>query len=62
MLTVVFDETCVDTPEKRIANHLYEVNAPENIHENGLNGKDINKTTIGTGVEFGSYDSELWFD
>ena len=45
-----FDETCVDTPEKRIAfNHLHNnINALENKHENEANGKDIDKITIGT--------------
>ena len=46
----LFDETCVDTPEKRIAfNHLHNnINALENKHENEANGKDTNKITIGT--------------
>ena len=45
-----FDETCVDTPEKRIAfNHLHnKVNALENVHENIDEGKDITKITMGT--------------
>ena len=45
------DETCVDTPEKRIAfNHLHnKVNALENKHDKRDIDEDINEITIGTG-------------
>ena len=48
--TESIDETCVDTPEKRIAlNHLHnKVNALEKVHENIDKGKDITKITMGT--------------
>ena len=62
MFTVVFDMTCVNTPRENSFYHLHEVNNLENLHENGVNGKDLNKITIGTGVEFGSYNLKLWFD
>ena len=48
--TESIDETCVDTPEKRIAfDHLHnKVNALENKHDKRDIDDDINKITIGT--------------